>query len=208
MDKVQAMIYYAVRKHSGQFRKGAKDQPWKKIPYVTHCLEVMKVCSEFAISDEKVLVAAVGHDLIEDCKDVTKKELKSLFGKKVCKYILECTREEGDDANKKEKLEFLRSFSDTSAQSIAIKIADRYCNVMDYYNASGKSKYAATYALQAYPLFRAFFERHSEFERFCNPSIIEVYIDKMEKVIKEQAEYADVTLYLNGLDKKIEKLVL
>jgi GTP diphosphokinase / guanosine-3',5'-bis(diphosphate) 3'-diphosphatase len=174
MSNIQRAIEFAVKSHAGQFRKGTEEEPWKKIPYVSHCFEVMKAVSEFGIDDEAMLIAALLHDVIEDC-EVTVETIKGQFGVEVAKYVLECTREGGDDVSKLQKYEFLESFSGKSLESISIKIADRCCNVQDYLSTEGKEDYAAQYALQAHPLVRAYLDRCDELE--------EVHIKRINKAV-------------------------
>jgi (p)ppGpp synthase/HD superfamily hydrolase len=206
MEAVQKMMHYALMKHSGQFRKGSDKCPWGKIPYIMHPFEVMKVCSRFEISKEGILCGAIGHDLLEDCK-VTEHELRFLFGEGVWKYIYECTRKEGDDATKLEKFNFLCTFERKSAESLVIKLADRFCNVSDYYCTPGKKAYASKYALQAYPLYVAFFNRVKECERFCNVEVVKDHIYILQKIIAESPKYKNIDICKSGQMKKVKKMV-
>jgi (p)ppGpp synthase/HD superfamily hydrolase len=150
MKLVDKMTDFANNAHKGQYRKGIK------IPYITHCMEVMKRTSYYT-QDESILCIALGHDILEDT-DITYKEIKKSFNKRIADGILECTRESGDDADKLQKYEFLQSFGDKSMDSILVKIADRYCNVLDYRTSGHKVNYYSTYALQSYPLHRAYYK--------------------------------------------------
>ena len=55
------MIQLAANAHAGQFDKGDE-------PYVLHCLKVMHYLKSH---DEELRCIAVGHDLIEDCPEIT-----------------------------------------------------------------------------------------------------------------------------------------
>ncbi len=160
---IQSAMEFAVKNHSGQTRKGSKGEPWKKIPYVNHCFEVMKTVAEFGVEDEAMLISALLHDILEDT-DVTYEQLKEQFGEEVAVIVYECTREGGDSVSKQHKYDFLSSFSIKSLESIVVKIADRCCNVQDYLATEGKQEYAAQYALQAYPLIRAYLLRCDQLE--------------------------------------------
>jgi len=164
MSNIQKAIDFAVKHHSGQSRKGSPAESWKRIPYVTHCFEVTKAVSEFGVDDSATLEASMLHDTVEDCLEVTIELIEKEFGKEVAKYVLECTREGGDNVTKLQKYEFLESFANKSLESVSIKIADRCCNVRDYLSTEGKEEYAAQYALQAYPLVRTYLKRCNELE--------------------------------------------
>lgn len=151
MDIIEKAINFAVEAHLLQKRKHSG------IPYVTHCIEVMKRISNYGVSDDNILAAAILHDVIEDCEEKFIEQLPTQFGKEVYEIVKECTRDTGDDATKLQKYEFLESFENKSVQSIVIKIADRFCNVADYQTTDGA--YAAKYALQAYPLYQSYIRR-------------------------------------------------
>ena len=59
MNIVDKAMQYAMDAHRGQYRKNIK------IPYFTHCVEVMKRVSLYT-QDEDILCIAVDHDVIED----------------------------------------------------------------------------------------------------------------------------------------------
>jgi len=162
LDIIEKAINFAVEAHLLQKRKHSG------IPYVTHCIEVMKRVSNYGVIDDKVLAAAVLHDVVEDCDKKFIDQLEPQFGPEVDLIVHDCTRETGDDATKAEKYAFLESFENKSVASVTIKVADRFCNVSDYQTTD--SKYAATYALQAYPLYRTFIQREMYFsEDFILP---------------------------------------
>jgi (p)ppGpp synthase/HD superfamily hydrolase len=155
MDLIESAMKFSMQAHLTQKRKGSG------IPYFTHCVEVMKAVSDFGVRDEGILVAALLHDVHEDSPNDSD-YVKDLFGNRVYRIMIECSRPERDDATKEEKFNFLCSFAEKSTSSIVIKIADRYCNVNDYLRTKGKEKYASTYALQAFPIYAAFVERAIE----------------------------------------------
>ena len=159
----------AFEAHKGQFRKGTG------IPYINHLCEVTRRVAhyikdipedvffeKFSVTQDEVLAASMLHDYIEDC-DGEYDFLKSEFSEGVAILVQECSREANHET-KELKFEFLLSFKSKSSASILIKIADRYCNVMDYDRTKGKKKYASKYALQAYTLYSEFFDRELDFK--------------------------------------------
>ncbi|MBZ5721242.1 MAG: HD domain-containing protein [Acidobacteriia bacterium] len=80
----QALLY-AVRKHNGQLRKGAG------IPYIAHLLGVCALALE-AGGDEELAIAALLHDVVEDCGGApVLKEVRRCFGKRVAQVVEGCT---------------------------------------------------------------------------------------------------------------------
>lgn len=71
--------YFAERKHAGQLRASGE-------PYITHPLAVAHLVADMKMDDDSV-VAALLHDTIEDCKEVTAELLASLFGPEVASLV-------------------------------------------------------------------------------------------------------------------------
>ena len=61
---IDKAITFATKAHEGQFRKGTK------LPYIVHPLEVGVIVSRMT-QDKEVIAAAILHDTLEDCKEVT-----------------------------------------------------------------------------------------------------------------------------------------
>jgi (p)ppGpp synthase/HD superfamily hydrolase len=189
-----------IKEHFGQNRKVSE------IPYVTHLFEVMKhtqkmydsspqevkdIVLKEGIPRNDLLVSALFHDLIEDTA-VSYSDLQYLAGDKIANLVGEMSRPEADGANFQEKYNWLLGFSDKSFSSIVIKIADRYANVMDYIDAN-KAKYAAKYALQAFPLYY-YFGKHLQknFNKLGYMGHFESIIDDLDSAI---GSYYDISLF-------------
>ena len=157
---------FAFNAHKAQFRKGTQ------IPYVNHLCEVTSRTAHYlfdlagvrsealgGITKDEILSAAMLHDYIEDIDPIDGYlTIKSEFNENVAIIVQECTRE-ADQDTKLGKYQFLESFQRKSTASLLIKIADRYCNVMDYHRTSGKTRYASKYAMQAHPLYKEYHKR-------------------------------------------------
>jgi (p)ppGpp synthase/HD superfamily hydrolase len=204
MDKIERAIRFACDAHIAQKRKSSG------LPYIVHPMEVMKRVSDYGVCDEDVLCAAVLHDVIEDRTDYSTK-LKYDFGDYVYNLVLECSREITDDATKLEKYVFLKSFETKSIESIVIKIADRVSNVMDYSRTEGKEKYAATYAMQAYPLYRSFVRKYPKAESkgiLSHCSCVHILADIAELSAIVNSYYVGFSGFVDGLDDVVEKEIL
>ncbi|MDD4081065.1 MAG: HD domain-containing protein [Eubacteriales bacterium] len=73
-------ISFAAEKHKGQVRKGTN------IPYIVHPMEAAAIVASMT-SDRELLAAAVLHDTLEDCGDVTPEILREMFGDRVAELV-------------------------------------------------------------------------------------------------------------------------
>lgn len=170
---VNKALKFAVEAHDGQYRKGSG------IPYVTHCVEVMKRLVYYGIDSQEILAAALLHDVVEDC-EVKVEDIEKEFGKQIATWVDECSRAPELDSQKG-KVEFLKSFVNKSAESVIIKIADRWCNVHDFI-IDFRENYANWYALQAYPLYE---EKHRAFKLLKQPGFLNDDVAELTRMGKK-----------------------
>lgn len=121
---------YAARRHVGQRRKGAKQEP-----YVNHLAEVANLLARtLAEANPQLLAAAWLHDVLEDtCStreeyDRTKGEIETEFGPAVLQLVLEVT----DDKSLPDKVRKRLQVETTAAKSRdarLLKLADKTSNV-------------------------------------------------------------------------------
>jgi len=199
LDKATVLFAGA---HGGQKRKRSG------IPYYSHCLEVMKRTDRYQeeteITHQELLVAAIGHDLIEDT-EVSYEDIVKVFGKPTADVILECSRDPNDE-NQSGKYGFLMSFLDKSYASVVIKVADRVCNVLDYYSDPETAEYAATYALQAYPLLnKAYATVTTDSKGGDKTREMSNDILKLQEIISTQ--YPNFNLLKTGQEEIVRKMV-
>lgn len=79
---VNKALEFATKAHSGQFRKGTKR------PYIVHPIEVGDIVSSMT-TDEEIISAAILHDTIEDCEEVTKEILEKEFSSRVVYLVMQ-----------------------------------------------------------------------------------------------------------------------
>jgi GTP pyrophosphokinase len=127
----QALIF-ATRKHSAQTRKKTR------APYISHLIIVSGLVLE-AGGDEDLAIAALLHDVVEDCGGVTMlKQVRRRFGRRVAHIVEGCT-----DAfqspkppwreRKQQYLEHLRAAdADTRLVSVADKLHNARAILTDY----------------------------------------------------------------------------
>jgi len=83
--RFQRAFQFAAKMHSGQTRKSSA------IPYIAHLIGVASLVLE-AGGDEDLAMAALLHDVVEDCDGVSMlKEVRRRFGKRVAEIVDGCT---------------------------------------------------------------------------------------------------------------------
>lgn len=156
--------------HAGQFRK----EPGPSgvvLPYAPHPSEVLKQLWFWGTIDYSMAVAALLHDVVEDC-GVLPAEIEEEFGVEVVDLVVELTH----DKEKETKEEYLTGFKRKSHRALIIKLADRFCNVKDF-NLTNPD-YAHKYAAKAGPVYREFYARKSGLlELFPEEALNQVALD-------------------------------
>lgn len=145
---VDKAIEYAVRAHAGQTRKNAKNN--YKITFISHPLSVMRQVWDWGFGDYVSMATAVLHDVVEDAgKSIV--EIENLFGSEVAAAVNELT------FTGENKSEFIDSFASKSDRALYTKLADRFDNVLDFFDFD--KKYAVKYYKKADNLFVAYNDR-------------------------------------------------
>jgi guanosine-3',5'-bis(diphosphate) 3'-pyrophosphohydrolase len=124
---------YATTKHGSQKRKSANRA---HIPYMVHPIEVCQLLIEAGVENEDVLVAAILHDVIEDCQENGASELDILlkFGAKVLDFVKENTDDPTLDKISQKKMQILMT-PKKSQEAFFIKVADKTSNLKDIVRA-------------------------------------------------------------------------
>jgi len=125
MNKILAAIAFAADKHRNQRRKDAAASP-----YINHPIALANVlANEAGIDDERVLIAAILHDTLEDT-ETTAQELVRHFGQEITDMVLEVT----DDKTllkAERKQQQIEHASTISRGAKLVKLADKICNLRD-----------------------------------------------------------------------------
>jgi (p)ppGpp synthase/HD superfamily hydrolase len=83
--RFEQALLFATRKHAGQIRKGTP------APYISHLMGVAGLVLE-AGGDEDLAIAALLHDVVEDCGGAPMlEEIRHRFGKRVAHVVEGCT---------------------------------------------------------------------------------------------------------------------
>ena len=146
MNPVEEAMRMAIMAHRGQTRKE------NGMPYAVHPIEVAKTLANWDVTENKdIIIAAVMHDVIEDCVGIDNEFICARWGDIVGMYVRFLTIL--PDQN---KIEYMRSLCGEviPVEVKLIKLADRYCNVLDYHSA--ENEYSHKYAHKAWELIDQF----------------------------------------------------
>jgi (p)ppGpp synthase/HD superfamily hydrolase len=129
---------FAAEKHKGQTRKAST------IPYIAHLMGVASLVLE-AGGDEDLAIAALLHDVVEDCGGAPMlKEVRRRFGKRVGAIVDGCTDADTDPKPpwRERKEKYLRHLKTADADTRLVSAADKLNNVrsiLNDYRAIGES---------------------------------------------------------------------
>jgi len=130
-----------MEKHAGQTRKAST------IPYIAHLMGVASLVLE-AGGDEDLAIAALLHDVVEDCGGAPMlKEVRRRFGKRVAKIVDECTDTDAVPKPpwRERKENYLRRLRRADADTRLVSAADKLHNVRSIladYREIGESVWA------------------------------------------------------------------
>src|SRR5215210_1258445 len=131
-DRINHALAFAAKHHDQQVRKGTR------LPYLTHPANVAIILTRYAC-DETTVVAAILHDVIEDCvtRDYTREMLEqriaSKFGADVLDTVLAVTHRKHDDDGEEftpeeKKQDYLRRLEKAGERARWVCAADKLHN--------------------------------------------------------------------------------
>jgi guanosine-3',5'-bis(diphosphate) 3'-pyrophosphohydrolase len=125
MGPVLQALEFAAHKHRDQRRKNLEASP-----YINHPIALANVLwAEGKVHDPGVLAAALLHDTIEDT-DTSAEELRSRFGTRVAKIVMEVTDDKSLDKATRKRLQVSHA-PKLSREAKLVKLADKICNLRD-----------------------------------------------------------------------------
>jgi (p)ppGpp synthase/HD superfamily hydrolase len=115
--------------HHGVMRK------YYNIPYISHPLEVCKCLCLWGIICEKILSVAILHDTIEDAstRDMElwiTEEITALDEPDILEWVENLTHR----PHLENKDDYVSKFATYQVEPLIVKLADRCCNLLDFYN--------------------------------------------------------------------------
>lgn len=124
-NKLLFALAFAAHKHRDQRRKDAVASP-----YINHPIALANVlANECGIDDERVLIAAILHDTIEDT-ETTEQELVREFGQEIANIVLEVTDDKALPKAERKRLQ-IEHAATASRRAKLVKLADKICNLRD-----------------------------------------------------------------------------
>jgi (p)ppGpp synthase/HD superfamily hydrolase len=123
--RLQRAFRYAAEKHAGQTRKQSA------VPYLSHLMAVAALVLE-AGGDEDLAIAALLHDVVEDCGGMPRlREVRKHFGRRAAKIVEGCTDSFGEPKPEwmKRKKGYLREVKHADAETRLVSASDKLHNV-------------------------------------------------------------------------------
>jgi (p)ppGpp synthase/HD superfamily hydrolase len=123
--RLQRAFRYAAEKHAGQTRKQTA------VPYLSHLMAVAALVLE-AGGDEDMAIAALLHDVVEDCGGMPRlREVRRMFGARVAKIVEGCTDSFGEPKAEwvERKKGYLRELKHADAETRLVSASDKLHNV-------------------------------------------------------------------------------
>ncbi|HSG23040.1 MAG TPA: HD domain-containing protein [Azonexus sp.] len=125
MNRLISALAFAAHKHRDQRRKDAVASP-----YINHPIALANVlANEGDVDDERVLIAAVLHDTVEDT-ETSEQELVREFGHEIASIVLEVTDDQLLPTAERKRLQ-VEHAGKISRQAKLVKLADKICNLRD-----------------------------------------------------------------------------
>jgi len=155
------------------------------MPAYIHPMIVVRQLAVWGVDEQEVIEAGILHDVVEDTP-CTHEIVEENFGPKVSGLVKELTFEFASDPDtykSQAKAEYLASFATKSSRALLIKVADRICNVRDFYD--DQDPYAVKYYRKADALFEAFRARKQELSEIksVDVALIENSIMEVERLL-------------------------
>ncbi|MGO8987168.1 MAG: HD domain-containing protein [Terriglobales bacterium] len=123
--RMQRAFRYAAKQHAGQTRKQSA------VPFLSHLMAVAALVLE-AGGDEDMAIAALLHDVVEDCGGMPRlHEIRKQFGARVAKIVEGCTDSFGEPKREwmERKKDYLREVTRADAETRLVSASDKLHNV-------------------------------------------------------------------------------
>jgi (p)ppGpp synthase/HD superfamily hydrolase len=123
--RLQRAFRYAAEKHDGQTRKQTA------VPYLSHLMAVASLVLE-AGGDEDMAMAALLHDVVEDCGGMPRlREIRKQFGSRVANIVEGCTDSFGEPKAEwvERKKDYLREVKHADVETRLVSASDKLHNV-------------------------------------------------------------------------------
>jgi len=189
--RLQRAFRYAAEKHDGQTRKQTA------VPYLSHLMAVASLVLE-AGGDEDMAIAALLHDVVEDCGGRPRlREIRKQFGPRVAKIVEGCTDSFGEPKAEwvERKKGYLREVKHADVETRLVSASDKLHNVRtiltDYrwqgetiwIRFSGKKEGTLWY-------YRALSDEYQRRNPNRNTRELEIAVTELERAVGEKSRSA------------------
>jgi (p)ppGpp synthase/HD superfamily hydrolase len=123
--RLQEAFKYAADQHAGQTRKRSA------VPYIAHLMAVTSLVLE-AGGDEDMAIAALLHDVVEDCGGMPRlREIRKKFGARVARIVEGCSDSFGEEKGAwlERKQNYLNEVRHAAGETRLVSACDKLHNV-------------------------------------------------------------------------------
>lgn len=177
---IQQALDLANEAHRNEWRKGKI-----RLPYMTHIYDLLKLARHIGITTDAfdVYRAIILHDAVESGFPI---ERIAAMSTETAEHVMELSFLPNPNLNPhrtaNKKAEYMSSFGNKSLIVLVVKVLDRLCNIMDFYE-EGDIDYARKYYHKADVLFEvALRQRGSEFVQRFGDSVFNELVAEFGRV--------------------------
>ena len=200
--RLQRAFRYAAEKHAGQTRKQTA------VPYLSHLMAVASLVLE-AGGDEDMAIAALLHDVVEDCGGMPRlREIRKQFGPRVARIVEGCTDSFGEPKPEwiERKKNYLREVKHADAETRLVSASDKLHNVRTIladYRKDGEAIWKRFNGKKEGTLwyYRALSDEYQRRSPNRNTRELEIVVAELERTVGEKSSLSSLT----SLSRKLAK---
>lgn len=126
IDKLEKVVKFCINAHTYNTKSG-KPQRWGEFKYFVHLERVAQCLIQFGILDDDLILAAYGHDLLEDTNVTVEDMRRAGFTETAIDVVQRVTDEPGKNRRERKAKTYPKIRGHQGAT--AVKLADRIVNV-------------------------------------------------------------------------------
>jgi (p)ppGpp synthase/HD superfamily hydrolase len=205
--RLQRAFRYAAEKHAGQTRKQTA------VPYLSHLMAVASLVLE-AGGDEDMAIAALLHDVVEDCGGMPRlREVRGQFGARVAKIVEGCTDSFGEPKAEwvERKRDYLRELKHADAETRLVSASDKLHNVRTIladYRRDGESIWERFTGRKEGTLwyYRALSDEYQRRGSNRNTRELEIAVAQLESAVAKKQSRQSKGSHKKGSNKKAKAI--
>src|SRR5450755_2551991 len=205
--RLQRAFRYAAEKHDGQTRKQTA------VPYLSHLMAVASLVLE-AGGDEDIAIAALLHDVVEDCGGMPRLgEILREFGPRVAKIVEGCTDSFGEPKAEwtERKKDYLLAVKHADADTRLVSASDKLHNVRTIladYRQHGEKIWERFTGKKEGTLwyYRALADEYRRRNPNRNTRELEIAITALEAAVQKNSRNGSAKILSNNKNKSFTKI--